>query len=73
MAKKNDQDSSNELLRKYLGFATQLLVTLGVAVFAGVKLDKKFPRRIPLFVWILPLIVIFATIVKVIKDVTRKK
>ncbi len=57
---------------KYVGMATQVMVGLGIAVFVGLKLDKWLAFPLPLLVWILPLLVIFALIYQVIKDTSKK-
>ncbi len=67
--KKND----NSLLLKYAGLAMQLFVALGLAVYLGLKLDGWLALKNPIFVWVLPLIVIAAIIYKVIKDTSPKK
>jgi hypothetical protein len=68
MNNKNDSQ-----LWKYAGLATQFFVAIGIAVYAGVKLDGWLKFKIPLAVWILPLLIIVAMIVKIIKDTTPKK
>ena len=68
-----EQEKSNKsLLYKYLGFGFQLIFILALAVYAGIWADKKLKFATPLAVWILPLIVITAIIIKVIKDTSRK-
>lgn len=67
-----EKRSNNVLLYKYLGLGFQLILALAISVYAGIWLDKKFHLTIPLAVWILPLIVITAIIIKVIKDTSRK-
>lgn len=63
---------NNRLLLKYLGFGTQIMVSLALAVFAGLKLDKWLSFSTPLLVWILPLLVISVMIWQVIKDTSKK-
>ena len=63
----------NSLLWKYAGFATQLAVALIIAVYAGIKLDSLFKFKNPIFVWVLPLLIIIVLIYKVIKDTAPKK
>ena len=63
----------NSLLWKYAGFATQLAVALIIAVYAGIKLDFLFKFKNPIFVWVLPLLIIIVLIYKVIKDTAPKK
>lgn len=69
----SNEKRDNSLLWKYTGFATQLIVALGIAVFLGIKTDGWLGFTVPLAVWILPLAVISALIYKVIKDTAPKK
>ena len=64
---------NNNLLWKYAGLATQFLVAIGIAVYAGLRIDKWLKIKNPLTVWVLPLLVITAVIVKIIKDTAQKK
>ena len=59
-------------LWRYAGLATQFFVAIGVAVFAGLKMDKIFSFSMPLLVWILPLTIIVFIIIKIIKDTGKK-
>lgn len=68
----NQPKNNNQLLYKYAGLGMQILVGLGLAIFAGIKLDEKLEFKTPLLVWILPLLVIIAMIYKVIKDTSKK-
>lgn len=65
--KRNDR-----LLLKYLGLATQLMVSLALGVFLGLKLDKWLSFSTPLLVWILPLLIITVMIWQIIKDTSKK-
>jgi hypothetical protein len=69
MNKKNN----NTILWKYAGLATQFLIGIGLAVFAGLKLDEWLKINMPVAVWVLPLLVISAVIIKIIKDTAQKK
>jgi hypothetical protein len=68
---KNPKDN-NKLLLKYLGLATQLMISLGLGVFIGLKLDKWLSFKTPLLVWILPLLVLTGVIWQIIKDTSKK-
>lgn len=68
-----DKNDSNRLLWQYAGLATQLLLTLGVALYLGEWLDKKIGWNLSLLVWLLPLVVLLATLIKLIKDTSNKK
>ena len=63
----------NNLLWKYAGLATQFLVGIGLSVYAGMKIDQWLKINVPVAVWVLPLLVIIAVIIKIIKDTAQKK
>jgi len=66
-------EPNNNLLWKYAGLATQFLVGIGLAVYAGLKLDQWLKIKTPLAVWVLPLLLITGVIIKIIKDTAKKK
>lgn len=49
------------------------MVSLGIAVVAGYKMDKWLKIPLPLLVWLLPLAVLCGIIYKLIKETSRKK
>lgn len=63
----------NQLLWKYAGLATQFLVGIGIFLYGGLKLDEWLRFRMPLAVWVLPLLFIITVIIKIVKDTGRKK
>jgi len=63
---------NDKLLLRYLGLATQIMLSLALAVFVGIKLDKWLSFKTPLLVWILPLLILVAMIWQVIKDTSKK-
>ena len=65
--------ADNSLLWKYAGFATQLIIALGLAVYGGLKLDNLLKFKSPVIVWVLPLLIILVLIYKVIKDTAPNK
>ena len=66
-------EPNNNLLWKYAGLATQFLVGIGLAVYAGLKIDEWLKIKTPLAVWVLPLLLITGVIIKIIKDTAKKK
>ena len=60
-----------ELLR-YAGLSTQVLVSIGVSVFLGMKADKGLKVSFPILSWALPLLVIVVLLVNLIKSGTDK-
>ena len=65
--------SNGELLLQYSGFAVQLLIAIGVAVYTGLYIDKWINTKFPIFLWVLPLVVIAGMIFKAIKDTSKKQ
>jgi len=63
----------NNQLWKYAGLVMQFFISIGIAVFVGIKLDGWMNTKIPLLAWILPLLVILGIIIKIIKDTSIKK
>lgn len=64
--------SNNNLLWKYAGLATQFLVGIGIAVYAGLQIDKWLKIKMPLAVWVLPLLLIVGVIIKIVKDTAKR-
>ena len=64
--------ASTDLLR-YAGLGAQILVSIGIAVFLGLKADQWLNLSFPLLVWLLPLLVVSAMIYKLIKETGTKK
>ncbi len=65
--------SNNNLLLKYAGLGTQLIVGLVIMVYGGLWLDEHFAFKNPLLTWIMPLLFIFGMLFKLIKDASSKK
>jgi hypothetical protein len=55
-----------------MGFAFQVMAGLALAVFIGLRLDKWIKPGIPVFIWLLPLLVLIATLIKAVKDTSGK-
>ena len=72
MSNQKPTKGNDRLLLKYLGLATQIMVSLALAVFVGLKLDKWLSFSTPLLVWILPLLILAAIIWQIIKDTSKK-
>ena len=58
---------------RYAGLATQLFVSLGLAVYAGYKGDQWLHFKFPLLVWVLPFVVLCMMIYKLIKETSKRK
>jgi F0F1-type ATP synthase assembly protein I len=68
----NKKNDNKRLLLKYAGFATELMAGLALAVLIGNWLDKKMHIHVPVFTWVLPLLVLIFTFIKVIRDTSKK-
>jgi hypothetical protein len=66
------QNSQNDLMR-YAGLGAQIFVSLGIAVFAGYKLDRWLRISLPLLVWLLPLLVLVVMIYSLIRETSKRK
>ena len=51
--------------------AAQFLVAIGLMVFAGLKVDNYLGVSFPVFVWLLPLMVIAGLIIKALRDTSK--
>ena len=65
-------NNNNKDLMRYAGLATQMLISLGIAVFIGLKADKWLKLSFPILSWLLPLLVLAAIIYQIIKQTGRK-
>ncbi len=61
-----------ELLR-YAGLSGEVVVSVGVAVFVGMKADKALKLSFPILSWALPLLVIVVLLITLIKAGSGKK
>lgn len=57
---------------RYAGLATQMLVSLGIAVFIGLRADKWLKLSFPILSWLLPLLVMAAIIYQIVKETGPK-
>jgi len=58
---------------KYASLATQWMVMLGVAVWAGYKIDKWLNWKFPLFLILFPLISLSVSLWQIIKESNKPK
>jgi len=58
---------------QYAGLASQFLVSMGIGVFIGLKLDQWIKTSFPVFVWILPLLIMAGIIARLLKDTSKRK
>jgi len=73
MSKQQQKRPYSSDLMRYAGMGGQIFVSLGIALFVGYKIDKWTKLNIPLFVWLLPLLVLCVIIYKLIKETSTRK
>jgi len=61
-----------ELLR-YAGLSTEVVASVGLAVFLGMKADKWLKVSFPILSWALPLLVIVVLLINLIRSGSNKK
>jgi len=67
------QNNAGGDVMRYAGLGAQILVSLGIAVFAGYHIDKWVHAPFPILVWVLPLLVVSLMMYKLIKETSKKK
>jgi hypothetical protein len=65
-------DRRRQLLQ-YAGVSTQVVVSVGLSVFVGVKADKWLKVSFPILSWALPLLVIVVLLVSLVRAGSSKK
>ena len=72
MDNRRQSPTDNKELLRYAGLGTQLLVAIGLALFAGLKADKWLHTS-PLFTAALPLLVLILIFYKLIRETGKSK
>mgnify|MGYP003422322961 CR=1 FL=1 len=72
MNKRQQSNNNNSDILRYASLGTQILVAIGLAVFAGIKTDKWL-HTFPLLACVLPLLVLSAIFYKVFRETSRPK
>ena len=67
MNNKQQPDSNKQFFMRYASLGTQLLVAIGLSVFAGLKADKWLHTS-PLLACILPLLVLSVIFYKLFRE-----
>lgn len=68
----NSEKKPNGLLMQYAGLAAQLVAGLLLTVYLGMWVDKWVHFAIPVFIWLLPLLLIIGMMIKAIRDTSKK-
>ncbi|MDQ2863155.1 MAG: AtpZ/AtpI family protein [Bacteroidota bacterium] len=67
-----ERNRRNSQLFRYSAITAQIFVSIGLGLFIGMKADGWLHLSFPLLVWLLPLLIIFGIIYKIIKDTSGK-
>jgi len=68
---KQPKKSSSNVALRYAGLAFQMMAGLGLAVFAGYKLDQRTGWSFPVFMIIFSLLALTLILWQIIKDTRR--
>ena len=66
------QNNAGKDVMRYAGLGAQILLSLGLAVFAGYHADRWLNVSFPILVWVLPLLVVSVMIYQLIKETSSK-
>lgn len=69
----SDNRKSNRELMQYAGLATQWLVMLGLALWAGMAIDKRISENARIFTIGLPLLALVISLWQLIKKLNQPK
>lgn len=58
---------------RYAGLSSEVVASVGISVFLGVKADKWLKLSFPILSWALPLLVIVVLLINLIRQGTDKK
>ncbi len=72
MDKNSPSSNSKNSLRRYAALGTEMLVSIGIAVFIGLKADQWL-HTLPLFSCVLPLLVLIGIFYKLIRETGNTK
>jgi F0F1-type ATP synthase assembly protein I len=70
---KRQKQEPNSSLMRYMGLATQFFVSIGVGLWLGLKLDQYLSFDTPVLIWVLPLLIVVSSLIKIIIDTNKKK
>lgn len=57
---------------KYIGLGAQFFISIALMMALGWKLDQWIGSQTPLLIWILPLLIIVYTLIKLIIETNKK-
>ncbi|PUZ24553.1 Putative F0F1-ATPase subunit Ca2+/Mg2+ transporter [Chitinophaga costaii] len=73
LSQKKQATKPDSKLLYYSGMAFQMVALLGLAVFAGIRLDRWTGWLFPLFTIVLPLAALGIILYQIVKDTGKRK
>jgi len=68
-----DANARRRELVRWAGLSTEVVASVGVSVYLGVKADKWLKLSFPILSWALPLLVIVVLLISLIRAGSNKK
>jgi len=59
-------------LMRWAGLGTEMVASVGLSVFLGVKADKWLKLSFPILSWVLPLLVISGLLINLVRSGSKK-
>ena len=69
----DDRNERRRELMRYAGLSSQVVASVGISVFLGMKADKWLKLSFPILSWALPLLVIVVLLINLIRSGSDKK
>ena len=64
---------TNRNWMRYLSYGIQLMASIGIGLYLGYLADKKLSMSFPLFIWVIPMVILIWMLVKLVRDFSKKK
>lgn len=69
----DDKQRNNKPYTVYMSYGFQLLGGVAAGIWIGRWLDKKYSPHTPMFIWILPLVILIALLYQLVKEFSKKE
>ncbi|MGF7230543.1 AtpZ/AtpI family protein [Arachidicoccus sp.] len=69
----SSKDNRSNNYMRYIGLGVQLMSGVGLAIWLGYWLDEKVKWKMPIFIWVLPLVILVFMLVKLVEEFSKKE
>lgn len=69
----DDREQNNRPYMVYMSYGFQLLGGVGIGIWLGRLLDNKCNLHTPVFIWMIPLLILIALLYQLVKEFSKKK